>query len=62
MLSAFGIILALRNLPVYLLDQNTQTKTLLPTSDAFDALSDSWWGNEAKYQGRKIAICHEHIF
>lgn len=51
---AFG-----KQLPVYLLDQNTRTKTLLKDSYAFDDLANTWWGDDPKYQGRKIAICHE---
>lgn len=51
---AFG-----KGLPVYLLDQNEHTQKRLSTSEEFDQLGDTWWGEHKKYQGRKIAICHK---
>jgi len=54
---AFG-----KNLPIYLLDQNAKTQTLLETSYDFDDLADTWWGEDSKYQGRKIAICHKKLW
>ncbi len=47
---------------VYLLDQNKQTQTLLQTTDDFDDLADTWWGDTLQYQGRKIAICHTKLW
>jgi hypothetical protein len=54
---AFG-----KGLPIYLLDQNAKTQTLLETSYDFDDLSDTWWGDDPRYQGRKIAVCHTKIW
>ena len=51
-----------KELPIYLLDQNTKTQTLLETSYDFDDLADTWHGDDPKYQGRKIAICHEKLW
>lgn len=51
---AFG-----KGLPVYLLDQNQTTKKRLSSVEEFDDLADSWWGDHPKFQGRKIAICHD---
>jgi len=53
---AFG-----KNLPVYLLDQNAKTQTYLESSYEFDDLANTWWGDDPKYQGRKIAICHKKL-
>jgi len=54
---AFG-----KGLPIYLLDQNEHTKKLLATSEEFDQLSNTWWGDDPKYQARKIAICHKELW
>jgi hypothetical protein len=51
-----------RGLPVYLLDQNEHTQALLASVEDFDRLADTWWGDDPKFQGRKIAICHKKIW
>ena len=51
-----------KKLPVYLLDQNEKTQTLLPSSYDFDDLANTWWGDDPKYQGRKIAVCHKKLW
>lgn len=51
-----------KNFPVYLCDQNTGEKKRVADYDEFLELGDSWWGDEHKYQAKKIAICHTPIF
>jgi len=51
-----------RNLPVYLCDQNTRTKKRLNSYDDFTDLADGWWGDDPKFQAKKIAICHSEFW
>lgn len=51
-----------RKFPVYLCDQNTNTKKKLGSYNEFNDLADSWWGDDPKYQARKIAVCHKELW
>lgn len=51
-----------RGLSVYLIDQNKRTKQRMQSPDEFLELADQWWGDDPKFQAKKIAICHSDFW